>query len=90
LDGGCLLKILRTFGEKSLEWKELKFIKAHDNGIDDAGWKYLVKHAHLMPGLAEIDLEGNQITKVTKKDLEGWKKLLWVSFDRNPLGQESL
>jgi hypothetical protein len=84
------LKILKIFGQKSLEWKVVKFIKVHDSKMDDARWKYLVKHAHLIPRLRKINLEGNQMTRVRKKYLDVWNLLLRVNFDRKPLNQESL
>jgi hypothetical protein len=84
------LKILRSFGEKSLEWPEVKSIKAHNSGISDADWKYLVKYSHLLPDVREIDLEGNKISKVSQNDLECWKKLFKINLGKNPLTEESI
>ncbi len=90
IDCGCLLKILRSFGEKSLEWPEVKSIKAHNSGISDADWKYLVKYSHLLPDVREIDLEGNKISKVSQNDLDCWKKLFKINLGKNPLNKESI
>jgi len=85
-----LVSILTNYGETTIDWREVKFLRSKNKAITDKEWKVLAKYGDWFPNVVEIDLESNMITTINKEDFGHWNRLAKVNLDKNPLTQISI